>query len=316
VSESSPPNVRRVRYFVEVADQLSFTRAAASLTMAQSALSHQIRLLEAELGVALFERSTRSVSLTAAGAAFQVRARGLLTDLDRAVAEARQVATGGSGSVVVGFGVLQFLSAVPVALRAVRTRAPELKLDVRQVSTQLEPQLQLVRDGTIDVSHGGQLAPAPDASVVIEQVAHWPISLVVAHDHPFAGLASVRWADLQDQDLVLPEPPHPLFELATRACLLAGFAPRVPYRVPDVATQLAYASANSGVAVVPDMFQGVRFAGSRWVALSEPEQSVYSTLMYRSAETSPAVLRYLDIARAFSAEMSQGPERFSDASLH
>lgn len=304
MSESDPPSLRRVRYFLEVADRLSFTRAAAALNMAQSPLSQQIRLLEAELGVTLFERSTRSVTLTAAGAAFQTRARGLLTDLDRAVAETRQIATGGSGSVVVGFGALQFLSAVPVALRAVRARAPDLNLDVRNISTQLEPQLQLVRDGTIDVSHGGQLAPAPDGAVVIEQVAQWPLAVVVANDHALADASSVRWAQLREEDLVLPEPPHPLFELATRACLLAGFAPRVRHRVPDVITQLAYASANSGVAVIPDMFERVQFSGSRWIALSDPPQFVYSTLMYRSTETNPAVLRYLEIARAFSAEMS------------
>lgn len=298
------PNLRRVRYFLEVADRLSFTRAAEALNMAQSPLSQQIRLLESELGVALLDRSTRHVSLTAAGAAFQLRARGLVTELERAVGEAQRVASGDTGSVVVGFGALQFLSAVPVALRAVRRHAPELTLEVRNVSTELEPQLQLVRDGSIDVSHGGQLAPATDAAVVIEQVAHWPISVVVAHDHPAADRASLRWGDLRDEDFVLPEATHPLSELVIRACLLAGFAPRIRYRVPDVITQLAYASARSGVAVIPDMFQRVSFAGSRWIDLTEPRQTVYSTLMYRSAETNPAVLRYLDIARGFSAEMS------------
>src|SRR5688572_30480111 len=130
---SDLPNLRRVRYFLEVADRLSFTRAAEALNMAQSPLSQQIRLLETELGVALLDRSTRHVSLTAAGAAFQLRARGLVTELERAVGEAQRVASGDTGSVVVGFGALQFLSAVPVALRAVRRHAPELTLEVRNV---------------------------------------------------------------------------------------------------------------------------------------------------------------------------------------
>lgn len=304
----SLPNLRRVRYFLEVADRLSFSRAAEALRIAQSPLSQQIKLLERELGVVLFDRSTRSVSLTAAGVAFHLRARGLLTDLERAVAETQRVASGDAGSVVVGFGALQFLSAVPIALRAVRQQAPDLTLDVRSVSTELEPQLQLVRDGTIDVSHGGQLAPATDESVVIEQVAHWPISVVLASDHAAAASVALRWADLRDEDFVLPEATHPLSELVIRACLLAGFAPRVRYRVPDVITQLAYASAGSGVAVIPDMFQRVSFAGSRWIDLVEPQQTVYSTLMFRSAESNPAVLRYLEIARAFSAGMADAAQ--------
>lgn len=299
------PNLRRVRYFLEVADRLSFTRAAEALTMAQSPLSQQIRLLEDELGVALFDRSTRSVTLTAAGSAFQLRARGLLADVHRAVAETQRVAKGDTGSVVVGFGALQFLSAVPLALRAVRMHAPELSLDIRSISTQFEPQLQLVRDGGIDVSHGGQLAPATDQAVIIEEVAHWPLAVVVAHDHPFADSHTLRWADLRDEDFVLPEPAHPLYDLVIRACLLAGFAPHVRFQVPDVATQLAYASANSGVAVIADMFQRVEFAGSRWIALTDPEQSMYSTLMYRRSETNPAVLRYLEIAREFSSDLAR-----------
>ena len=142
--------LRRIQYFVAVAEEAHFGRAAQRLQMAQPPLSQQIRALEAEMGVTLFQRTTRKVELTAAGARFLPRARAILAEVDDAVAEAAQVADGMLGRIAIGFTGSATYDVLPSLVRVLRADLPGIELDIH--GEMLTPdQVTALTDGSLDL---------------------------------------------------------------------------------------------------------------------------------------------------------------------
>jgi DNA-binding transcriptional LysR family regulator len=215
--------LRQLRYFVAVAEELHFTRAAQRLHIAQQPLSAAIARLERQLGVKLLARTTRRVELTAAGAALLEPARAALQAVDDAVDAAQAAGRGEAGELLVGLSSGAWYGLEPLFV-TLRERHPMLRLHPRQQST--GPLLHELRDGRLDVAVGLCVHDPPGLDS--QRLKDEPVFLAVPPDHELAGHARVELARLRDATFALDDPSDgPDYNAAVLAlCERAGFAPR------------------------------------------------------------------------------------------
>jgi DNA-binding transcriptional LysR family regulator len=293
--------LRHLRYFVAVAEQLSFTRAAALLHMAQPALSVQIRQLEDELGVELFDRSRRAIALTHAGETMLGESRRLLASLDRSVDLVRRVGAGAIGSIAVGFVPSASNSVLPSLLRRFWEAHPDVAVTLREMAP----------GDLVDGLHGGNLDisflylpfsdPLLDHLVIVRE----PFVAALPFDHPLARETTVDVADLRDEPFVTPADHGMMPGLhakVTAICHAAGFVPRaVQDDVWLVQTIVALVAAGVGVALVPSSSQAQARAGVVYRPL-RPRSTHEAELaaVWRRTDQSPAL-------GSFLAEMRSGP---------
>jgi DNA-binding transcriptional LysR family regulator len=293
--------LRHLRYFVAVADQLSFTRAAALLHMAQPALSVQIRQLEDELGVELFDRSRRAIALTHAGETMLGETRRLLASLDRSVDLVRRVGAGAIGSIAVGFVPSASNSVLPGLLRRFWEAHPDVAVTLREMAP----------GDLVDGLHAGNLDisflylpfsdPLLDHLVIVRE----PFVAALPFDHPLAREPTVDVADLRDEPFVTPADHGMMPGLHAKVsaiCHAAGFVPRaVQDDVWLVQTIVALVAAGVGVALVPSSSQAQARAGVVYRPL-RPGSTHEAELaaVWRRTDQSPAL-------GSFLAEMRSGP---------
>jgi DNA-binding transcriptional LysR family regulator len=281
-----------MQYFVAVAEELNFTRAAARLHMAQPPLSQQIGLLEAEIGVQLFDRSRRAIRLTAAGAALLPEARRLLADLDRTLRSVRRVAEGAVGRLAVGFVPSAANGCLPAALRAHRAAHPGVELVLRELGP--DALLRGLHDHSLDVAL--LYLPVPDPDVVTVAVATEELLLAVPAGHPAAASDAVALADLGAEPFVLPEQ-HDLPGLHAEVTALfadAGVAPRIAQQgVWLMQTVLGLVAGGIGLAVVPSSVATLQRDGVALRPLHGPARVVTLAAVHRRDEPSVLVEGFL-----------------------
>ena len=242
--------LRQLRYFVAVAEELHFRRAAERLHISQPPLSQQIRALEDELGFALLIRTRRRVQLTPAGEAFLGDARALLRELDGAVATARRIDAGQTGRLRIGFVGSALLSIVPGTVERFRASRPGVELELRERST--VDQLRAVGAGVVDV---GLVRPPieDERGLRAETVLRERTVAALPAAHPLAALARVPLRRLAVEPLVLfPSDQAPGFhDLLIEALAGAGADPRVIQYAPEMLTIIGLVAAGTGVSLVP-----------------------------------------------------------------
>src|SRR3954463_10199 len=198
----APMELRHLRYFVAVAEELHFRRAAERLHMSQPPLSQQIRQLEEEVGAQLLLRNQHRVELTASGAAFLERAREILDAVESAARQARRVQRGEVGRLAVGFVGSAMYSFVPELLRAYRDQAPGITLRLRELGT--TEQLRQLDDCRLDV--GFLRTPGRWPGLSFETVLEEQVVVAMPDVHPLAQRPIVRLQDLTGESLVLLTP--------------------------------------------------------------------------------------------------------------
>ena len=202
--------LRHLEYFVAVAEELSFTRAAERLSMAQSPISEQVRKLERELGVTLFNRTTRSVELTATGRIFYDEARLVLGAAAKAADSARLAGQGRLGRLSLGFGGSTTYELMPQLVRAYKQRYPEVVLEVRS-DMLTPPQVDALLDGTLSV--GLLRAPVNAEGLVVEVMRDEPLVVLLPVTHPLASGVDLDLYDLRNEDFISypSSPPSSVF---------------------------------------------------------------------------------------------------------
>lgn len=289
--------IRQLEAFVAVAEELHFGRAAARLHLAQSPQSQTIRKLERDLGVTLFDRSTRSVSLTPAGAALLPHARRVFEELELGRQATRAVSGEVYGTVAIGFSGALNHRTLPPLTRAVRRRYPQVTLKlVAGVLT--GDGIARIERGSLDLAF---VALPLDSSPGLRSrlVAREPLGVALPVDHPLAGAGSVDLADLADEDFItIPATSGSgLREAGIRACVGAGFRPRVVQEITDPFMILTLVAAGVGVSLVSDGVAEVMPNGSVFVALRGTPVYLDHAIAWASDNPStvlPAVLAIAD----------------------
>lgn len=292
--------LRHLRYFRAVAEELHFGRAAQRLHIAQPPLSQQIKQLEDELGVALFVRSTRRVELTPAGAVYLGRVVEILDAVDAAGGQAQRVADGLEGHLTIGCVGSATYSLLPRLVRALRDELPGVEVSVR--GEMLAPdQIVALTAGQIDVALLRPPLSGPDLHV--EHIRADRLIVALPDTHRLAGRASLSVADLADDD-VIAHAGHGRSVMNSVVAQLwtdAGFVPRVRHEVSETSTLITLVAAGLGVAVVPEPTAALDLAGVTFAELT-PAASVELVAAHVAERSSPVVDRVLEVIRRVAVE--------------
>lgn len=269
--------IRRLRYFVAVAEELSFTRAAARLHIAQPPLSIQIKALEQEVGAQLFDRDQRHVFLTQAGKHLLDRARGILASVEAAKAEVRCAALGEVGSLNLGYASsAMFTSSLTWAIKRFQIEFPHVLLTLHEM-TSLD-QLNALHYRRLDAGILRKSdVPAP-SGIVVEEWYRAPLVAAMANDHPLAKQRAIRISDLREQPLIMypRESGIGLYWQVLRLCASAGFRPLIAREVQELTTIVGLVDAGVGIAIVPADTRTIQLEGVVYVPLRDKQ--AFSTL--------------------------------------
>lgn len=290
-------DLRQLRYFDAVADVCHFGQAADRLHLAQPALSQAIRRLESDLGVQLFTRTTRSVELTAAGAFFHQEVRRVLGDLDASVEGARNIASGHTGLLRLGFTGTSAFTHMSRLTRLIRSVHPAVALDV-QTDLLTPHQVELLLDGRLDL--GVLRSPVLEDGIETRHILDEPLILALPADHRLAHESGLEMSDLAPEDFVAyADTRSVVYEAMIASCRRAGFTPTISQRAASTAASLALVGAGLGVTLAPASVRGMQLQGVVFRDLQDAE-SIDLSVAWRTDEASALVSSVLDTLEAHS----------------
>jgi DNA-binding transcriptional LysR family regulator len=306
-------DLRQLKYFVAIAEEGGFRRAAARLHITQPPLSLQIRALEKDLGVRLFERGGHTTTLTAAGAALLRRARAILQSLGDAQQETRRIGRGEAGRLVISIMSAALLGRLPPILDTFRQTAPHVDVAIDQRPP--KDQVAAIAAGEVDI---GLLALSRKArlehsGVKLASEPLWQEELAVAvpWDHPLAGKAEVSLSALAGERFIsITESPEIGFhQQVMRLCMKAGFVPVVRHQAHQLPVALTLIAAGYGVGLVPACMAETWSSLASIRPLAMPAKIAVS-IIWRETDPSPAVELFHNVivhkmaGRYFSLEAS------------
>lgn len=290
--------LRHLRYFVAVAEELHFTRAAQRLHIGQPPLSQQIQALETELGVRLLRRHQRKVELTEAGRQFLSRAQRILADTELAAMEARRAARGEIGELSIGFTSSLPLSPILHAgLHDYRQRFPEVGLKLCEMFT--TDQYQALQQRRLDIGFVRFNGLEPMADIAVVELQRDALRVVISAEHPLAGQPALRLGQLRGESLIgYPQEAGTglntvLRELASRQ----GMDWRPRQEAGEAITQIGLVAAGLGIAILPSPLECVRLPGVRYLPLLDEGAYLAMGLATRLDEDSPLVIQFLNLMR-------------------
>jgi DNA-binding transcriptional LysR family regulator len=300
--------LRHLRYFVAVAREGNFTRAAAALGIQQPPLSQQIRDLERELGFELFRRLPRGVALTPGGSVFREEAEEILASAERAVGRARRAASGTEGRLAIGFTSSAMSHRLaPEMIRRFREKFTEVELAVSEGNA--EQISEGVASGKLDL--GFIRRPVSERSgLEYTEVIEEPLLLALPRRHPLAQRAaklrkpSIRLAELAGEPFILVRRPGApgMYGDLLRACHKAGFAPNVVAEVSQMLTNITLVAAGVGVSAVPASMRDIHAAGVMYVESRDmPRLKAPINLVTRLGHANPVVERFVAFALKMGA---------------
>lgn len=297
--------LRHLRYFIAVAEERHFGRAARRLHIAQPPLSRQIQALEAELGFTLFDRSHRRVVSTPAGDALLPHARRVFETLELGVHAARRAASGQTGRIAIGYPSSVAFSGLPELLRAFRLRSPGVELALRELPPQ--EQIEALKDGRLDV--GFIRGPIHDDQLASRRVRSEPLFVVLPTGHPLAAQPRVALESLAREPFVsFPRQRGPaFFDYLITLCHEAGFSPNIVQEAPQMDI-VSLVAAGFGVALVPGSLKHARRPGLVFRPIvGAPRTELL--VAWRSDDASPVLRDFLEVVRDVGVGASDPPAR-------
>jgi DNA-binding transcriptional LysR family regulator len=288
--------LRRLRYFVVMADELHFGRAARRLNIAQPALSQQMQRLENELGVELLRRSPRRIELTSAGALLLEHARALLDHADRVDHVMRAAAAGVAGPLTVGYVRAAGADLLPNILREFHRQRPLATVSLHAMHTL--DQIEALDAGRIDVGIVRPRLVPPRFAVTPLRVE--PLVAALPAGHPLAQVGELSFVDLSDADFVfLARDTGPdFYDMVAAACRGAGFTPRIAQEVADVESQFNFVSAGMFIALVPQSASMVQRPHVSFRAVTGLDATIDFALACRRESRGPLAAHFSEVAKA------------------
>jgi DNA-binding transcriptional LysR family regulator len=295
---------RQLRYFIAVAEELSFTRAAQRLHLSQPPLSQQIQALEQDLGVRLLERDKRNVMLTEPGRLFLDQARQILAMADEARIQVAEAAAGFSGHLRLAYTVsVSFHPALPQTLLRLGQNAPNVRVWLSEMYTQ--PQFSAIRNGQIDVGFVRDLPTHEDdaQALRVDLIDYEPLLLALPEGHRLAGRQSVELGEVAGDPFVVQprELAATLYDRLLRLAAKAGFHPVIRQHAQQLNGLLALVAADVGLALVPASMQVVKLAGVSYVPLADPDAHLVLAVASPAENPSPVVVQCLETVAAAKA---------------
>ena len=285
--------LRHLRYFVTLAEELHFGRAAERLHIAQPPLSQQIRQLENELGFELFHRTKRKVELSEAGEVFLVEVQQIFRQLEQAIFLGRQVSRGEIGQLVIGFVSSAAYNILPDLLLHFRNNNPNINLELHELTT--DEQLCWLQSGRIDV---GFVRPPVDENTYESKIV-FKESLIIAlpENHLLANQEKVSLQSLKNESFILfPRLLAPgLYDLIISFCQQVGFSPKVAQEAIQMQTIVSLVAAEIGVAIVPESLQHLRRTGVVYKSFVEETPQVSIAMIWRKDDISVILKRFLEV---------------------
>lgn len=289
-------DLRHLKYFLAVAEERHFGRAADRLNIVQPALSMQIKALEAELGGPLLIRTSRRVELTEAGKLLQAEAARTLEHVEHTRLAVERSLRGETGRVRIGFaGNAVFSGRLMQDIRSFHKAYPDAELICQELAPQL--QYEAIQNGTLDVGYMPDYYPDHDSDLNYETIGEWKRVVVMANDHRLAEQKSLTIAMLAHEPLIMYAINEVDSQLDTQLQKLLGDALHIAWRISSSLSVLAMAGAGLGVALVPEPLAQMAIPGVVYRALDTAELDANLMLVSRKDEPSAAVLAYLNHTR-------------------
>ncbi len=294
--------LRHLRYFVMVGEELHFGRAAAKLAIVQPSLSQQIRQLEDELGFPLLYRTKRSVELTDAGKVFLSEAKHVLAQVQEAKRMAQRAYRGEVGRLVVGYISSSTYDLLPMMLSIYRERFPDVEVALRELTTQ--EQVRALEREYIQV--GLLRLPISAPMMNVEVVRREPIVCVLPQGHPLAARQSVAVSLLADEPFVLQSSQRGAgyYAQLMNLCLSAGFTPNVIQEVTEMHTIVSLVAAGMGVSLVPLSARNLRSQGVVYRELEGKATLTEMAVAWPRTSRSIIVQNFLTVARETATHLT------------
>ncbi|MFV0385302.1 LysR substrate-binding domain-containing protein [Paracoccus sp. (in: a-proteobacteria)] len=290
--------IRRLKYFLAVAEELHFGRAAARLDMAQPPLSRQIAVLETDLEVQLFDRSRSQIRLTQAGEVLQTHARQILDRIDAATRETRAVGSGGAGRLRIAFVGSASHGVLPSLIKSFRSYYPAVELALSAMNN-AELQRALVQR-EIDIA----VARPELRDDEFRRVPLYREKLILAlpDNSPLASRSEIRFADLDDQTFILyPRHPRPSYaDVILGICEREGFTPAGLELTQDFQSAISLVSVGVGLSVVPETVAGTQRPGVTYRPYTGDNPGTGLTVHARLDNRAPQVMNFLEVTRKFA----------------
>lgn len=299
--------LRHLRYFVTVAEELSFTAAANRLRISQPPLSQQIRDLERELRTSLLTRTSRRVELTAAGVAFLDQARAIVAQTEQAAEQARAIGLGRIGTLDIGLTGSVLLGPLGALVAAFSAKFPQVVVRLHEMSPH-EQQAALHARRT-DISFLRRPADDPD---LMSEFA-WPekVGVALPEHHPLAARRQLSLSNLRDESHVFLRLEDSRFAQYLRECCIeAGFLPRISQQVVEAYSLTSLVVAGLGVALVPECITTLSRPGVVYRALEEPAPVADVRMVYRP-DRSAVAWSFINLARELLKSHFRSRERVS-----
>ncbi|KGV03334.1 bacterial regulatory helix-turn-helix, lysR family protein [Burkholderia pseudomallei MSHR4032] len=300
-------DLRRLRYFIVVAEELHFGKAAQRLHLAQPPLTRHISALEGELGLRLFDRSTRSVKLTAEGELFLPHARDVLDAVHRAEIASQRAALGKEGKVALGYtSSVPLCDAFGTLIRNFARSFPDIELSLVEASS--AQQGRSIKEGLLDIGIGWKNSFEDYEGCRVKTIAAEPLVVAVSQERALASETSLAVEQLADETFVLFPPGYgsTLDRKAFDLCATAGFTPRRGPSASQMTTMIALVAAGRGVAIVPEAVSTLRKPGVAYVPLTDESALIELVLMWREAGLSLAARSFVEWHKAHVAQRVDG----------
>jgi DNA-binding transcriptional LysR family regulator len=288
--------LRQLRYFVAVAQELHFAHAAARLNIAQQSLSFQIKQLEDELGTPLFERTTRRVELTIAGQLFLKEVTAAFHHLQTGVENVQRVGRGEIGRLAVGYHSTSLYNIMPAIVRLFRERHPDVQLVLQEIPA---PALESsILSGDIDLGISS-LSDNPSPELAYEIVYRDRVAVALPKEHPLENCDGIALATLSAEPFVMysRDQKQQAFDQIITLCQHAGFSPQIIQEAATESAVISLVAAGVGIAIVLMSLQMVRTDEVTYHPLIDPVMEVNFALLWRQQNSDPLVKAFFQTAQ-------------------
>ncbi|HWR06651.1 LysR family transcriptional regulator [Sporomusa sp.] len=301
--------LRHLHYFIAVAEELHFSRAANRLNMAQPPLSQQIQNLETEIGVPLFYRTKRQVELTGAGKVFLEKAYQITADVEKACVAAQNTHQGKLGRLIVGFTGIATFNMLPRLIPAYRAMYPFVELTLRQLGTTDQVQALLKEELQVGIL----CLPVVASELNFEIVCRDSFVVALPKDHPLAAESHIDVQQLAPESFIMTtrKVGEGYHDGIINICRRAGFEPRISQEVHELQTSVSLVAAGMGIALLPGSIQELNIKGVVYRRIKNAIPPLETAIAWNKNQKSPSVENFLALARSVAASIATPESLYS-----